>query len=133
MNNISILLKRLSESTTSCMVMMTQGNLLAMTLGHWGKALQVGLIASVATVIVVIYGNKDWSNNKFAMAGAIGFFTAIADMMSHHSGFGGASTEAIVTGIGAGLLCLAMSKYGVKNNVSSTYITSCSTTRQIYT
>jgi hypothetical protein len=109
MNNISILLKRLSESTTSCMVMMTQGNLLAMTLGHWGKALQVGLIASVATVIVVIYGNKDWSNNKFAMAGAIGFFTAIADMMSHHSGFGGASTEAIVTGIGAGLLCLAMS------------------------
>ena len=42
------------------------------------------------------------------MAGAIGFFTAVADMMSHHSGFGGPSTEAIVTGIGAGLLCLIM-------------------------
>jgi hypothetical protein len=109
MNNLSILLKRLSESTTSCLVMMTQGNLLAITLGHWSKALQVGLIASVATLAVVIYGNKDWSDNKFAMAGVIGFFTAVADLFTHPTHFGGASTEAICTGIGAGLLCLAMS------------------------
>lgn len=104
----NVFLKRLSESATSCMVMMTQGNLLAMTLGHWGKALQVGVIASIATIMIIIYGNKEWKDNKFAMAGAIGFFTAVADMMSHHSGFGGPSTEAIVTGIGAGLLCLIM-------------------------
>ena len=91
------------------MVLMTQGNLLAVTLGHWGNALQVGVIASVATLAVVIYGNKDWSNNKFAMAGIIGFFTAVADMLTHPTHFGGPSTEAIVTGIGAGLLCLAMS------------------------
>ncbi len=109
MNNLNILLKRLSESTTSCLVMMTQGNLLAITLGHWSKALQVGFIASVATLAVVIYGNKDWSDNKFAMAGIIGFFTAVADLFTHPTHFGGASTEAICTGIGAGLLCLAMS------------------------
>ena len=101
-------LKRLSESATSCMVMMTQGNLLAMTLGHWGKALQVGVISSIATIMIIIYGNKEWKDNKFAMAGAIGFFTAVADMMTHPTHFGGASTEAIVTGIGAGLLCLIM-------------------------
>ena len=83
------------------MVMMTQGNLLAITLGHWSKALQVGVIASVATLAVVIYGNKDWSDNKFAMAGIIGFFTAVADTMTHPTHFGGASTEAICTGIGA--------------------------------
>ena len=46
----------------------------------------------------------------FAMAGAIGFFTAVADMMTHPTHFGGPSTEAIVTGVGAGLLCLTMSK-----------------------
>ncbi len=110
MDKLNIFLKRLSESTTSCMVMMTQGNLLAITLGHWGKALQVGVIASIATVALIIYGNKSLSDNKFAMAGAIGFFTAVADMMTHPTHFGGPSTEAIVTGIGAGLLCLTMSK-----------------------
>ena len=114
MDKLNIFLKRLSESTTSCMVMMTQGNLLAITLGHWGKALQVGVIAAVATLAVVIYGNKDWSDNKFAMAGIIGFFTAVADIMTHPTHFGGASTEAIVTGIGAGLLCLAMSNVWTK-------------------
>ena len=98
------------------MVMMTQGNLLAITLGHWSKALQVGVIASVATLAVVIYGNKDWSDNKFAMAGIIGFFTAVADTITHPTHFGGASTEAICTGIGAGLLCLAMSNVWNKNN-----------------
>ena len=116
MNNLSILLKRLSESTTSCMVMMTQGNLLAITLGHWSNALKVGLIASVATLAVVIYGNKDWSDNKFAMAGVIGFFTAVADLFTHPTHFGGASTEAICTGIGAGLLCFTMSHVYGKNN-----------------
>ncbi len=110
MKHLNIFLKRLSESTTSCMVMMTQGNLLAITVYHWQKALQVGLIASVATLAVVIYGNKDWADNKFAMAGIIGFFTAVTDMMTHPTHFGGPSTEAIVTGIGAGLLCLVMSK-----------------------
>jgi hypothetical protein len=116
MKHLNIFLKRLSESTTSCMVMMTQGNLLAITVYHWQKALQVGLIASVATLAVVIYGNKDWADNKFAMAGIIGFFTAVADMMTHPTHFGGPSTEAIVTGIGAGLLCLTMCKVWSKNS-----------------
>jgi len=116
MKHLNIFLKRLSESTTSCMVLMTQGNLTAITLGHWAKALQVGVIASIATVALVIYGNKNLSDNKFAMAGAIGFFTAVADMMTHPTHFGGPSTEAIVTGIGAGLLCLAMSKIWSKNS-----------------
>jgi len=116
MKHLNIFLKRLSESTTSCMVMMTQGNLLAITVYHWQKALQVGLIASVATLAVVIYGNKDWADNKFAMAGVIGFFTAVADMMTHPTHFGGPSTEAIVTGIGAGLLCLVMSKIWSKHS-----------------
>ncbi len=110
MNHLNTFIKRLSESTTSCIVMMTQGNLIAITLGHWEKALQVGVIASIATVALIIYGNKNLSDNKFAMAGAIGFFTAVADMMTHPTHFGGPSTEAIVTGVGAGLLCLTMSK-----------------------
>jgi hypothetical protein len=102
--------KRLGESASSCALIMTQGDVSGLSLAHWSVALQTGLIATLATLAVVIYGKSEWLENKYAMAGAIGFFTAVADMFVHPSGFGGASTEAIVTGIGAGILCLLMSK-----------------------
>jgi len=106
---LSVFSKRLSESTISCMVAMTQGNLLIMTLDHWQKALQVGTVASLATILFILIDKEHITKSKFAMAGVIGFFTAIADFILHPSGFGGPTTEALVTGIGAGLLCLAMS------------------------
>ena len=101
--------KRLSESTTSCMVAMTQGSVLAITLAHWGKALQVGIVAALATVLFIMMDKEQITQNKFAMAGTIGFFTAVVDFASHPTHFGGPTTEAMVTGLGAGLLCLAMS------------------------
>lgn len=104
-----IFAKRLFESTTSCMVMMTQGNVLSLTLGHWGKALQVGLIASLATIFLLKIHKEDLTDNKYVMAGIIGIFTAVADLTTHPTHFGGITTEAIVTGIGAGLLCICMS------------------------
>jgi hypothetical protein len=104
-----IFAKRLFESTTSCLVMMTQGNVLAITLGHWGKALQVGIIASLATVFLLKIHKEDLTNNKFVMAGLIGIFTAIADLITHPSHYDGVTTEAMMTGIGAGLLCICMS------------------------
>ena len=91
------------------MISMTQGSVAAITLAHWGKALQVGMVAAFATVLFIIMDKQQITKNKFAMAGTIGFFTAIVDFASHPSHFGGPTTEAIVTGIGAGLLCLAMS------------------------
>jgi hypothetical protein len=104
-----IFAKRLLESTTSCMMMMTQGNILAITLGHWGKALQVGLIASLATVFLIKIHKEDLTQSKYVMAGIIGIFTAVADLATHPTHFGGVTTEAVVTGIGAGLLCLCLS------------------------
>lgn len=101
--------KRLLESTTSCLIMMAQGNVMGITLGHWGKALQVGLIASLATIFLIKIHKEDLTHNQYVMAGIIGIFTAMADLIAHPSGFGGVTTEAIVTGIGAGLLCLCLS------------------------
>ena len=106
---LNVFTKRLGESAASCALMMTQGNVAALSLPHWVVAFQTGMIAAIATVAVIIYGNKAWTENKYAMAGIIGFFTAVADMFVHPSGFGGPTSEAIVTGIGAGLLCLVMS------------------------
>ena len=104
-----IFAKRLLESTSSCLVMMTQGNVLSITLGHWGKALQVGLIASIATILLIKLHKEDLTHNQYVMAGIIGIFTAVADLITHPTHFGGVTTEAIVTGIGAGLLCICMS------------------------
>ena len=109
MKFFAIFSKRLSESTVSCIISMTQGSVIALTLAHWGKALQVGLVASIATVLFIVIDKEHITKNKFAMAGTIGFFTAIADFITHPSHYGGPTTEALVTGIGAGLLCLAMS------------------------
>ena len=108
---LAVFSKRLSESTTSCLVAMTQGSIGAITLAHWGKALQVGIVASFATVLFIVVDKEEITKNKYTMAGVIGFFTAIVDFATHPSHYGGPSTEAVVTGIGAGLLCLAMSNF----------------------
>ena len=102
--------KRLTESTTSCLVTMVQGNALAITLGHWTTALKTGFVSSALYVFISIFMKQDLQENKYAVAGTIGFLTAVADMLIHPSHFGGASTEAIVTGVGAGLLCLVLTK-----------------------
>ena len=109
MKHLNVFAKRLTESSIACVTTMVQGNILAITLGHWSKALQVGVVASIATVLFIMIDKEHVKKNKFVMAGTIGFFTAIVDFALHPSHFGGPSTEAIVTGIGAGLLCLAMS------------------------
>jgi hypothetical protein len=110
-----IFIRRLSESTPACLMMMVQGNVLALTATHWAKAIQTGAITGTLAVAVSLLGRKDLQENKFVIAGLTGFLTAIADFMTHPTHFGGESTEAIVTGIGAGLLCLALSNIGKKS------------------
>jgi hypothetical protein len=107
---LKLWLKRLSESGLSCALVMTQGNPAALSLDHWMVALSTGWIAATATVFLILFKCEDWLEDKWKMAGTIGFFTAVSDMLMHPSGFGGPATEAIVTGIGAGLLCFVMGK-----------------------
>jgi hypothetical protein len=111
-NNLNILWKRIVEATSSCLIMMTQGKVLAITLGHWIAALKTGFLTGIMAVAVAVFGNQKMQENKFVVAGITGFLTAIADLCVHPSHFGGVNTEAIVTGIGAGLLCLALSQIG---------------------
>lgn len=95
-------------------MMMVQGNVHALTFSHWIKALQTGVLTGALAVLVSFSGRKELQDNKFVMAGLTGFLTAIADFATHPTHFGGPSTEAIATGIGAGLLCLAFSNIGKK-------------------
>ena len=109
---LKIFWRRIVEATSSCLMMMTQGKILAITIGHWVTALKTGFLTGIMAVAVAIFGNQKMQDNKFVISGITGFLTAIADLIVHPSHFGGPNTEAIVTGIGAGLLCLALSQIG---------------------
>jgi hypothetical protein len=109
---LEIFIRRLSEATPSCLMMMVQGNALAITLAHWMKALQVGFLTGLLAVFISFSDRKELQDNKYVIAGLTGFLTTISDFVLHPSHFGGVSTEAVVTGIAAGLLCLALSTIG---------------------
>jgi hypothetical protein len=111
---LNILWRRIVEATSSCLVMMTQGNILAITIGHWITAIKTGFLTGIMAVAIAVFGNQKMQDNKYVVAGMTGFLTTISDLFIHPSHFGGVHTEAIVTGIGAGLLCLALSNLGKK-------------------
>ena len=90
-----------SESTIACLFAMVQGNLLVLTIGHLVIATQTGLIAGIIAFGVTV---KTRINNPWIIALFLGVSTAIIDYLIHPSSFGGVATEAIVTGLIAGLL-----------------------------
>jgi hypothetical protein len=113
-DKFEIFARRVSEATPSCLMMMVQGNVMSLTFSHWLKAMQVGVLTGAMAVLVSLSGRKELQENKFVIAGLTGFLTAVADFMTHPTHFGGPTTEAITTGIAAGLLCLALSTIGKK-------------------
>lgn len=112
-DKLKVLWRRVVEATSSCLMMMTKGKILAITIGHWITALKTGFLTGIMAVAVAVFGNQKMQDNKFVVAGITGFLTAIADFFIHPSHYSGPHTEAIVTGIGAGLLCLALSNIDI--------------------
>jgi len=111
MNRLEIFCRRFSEAMPACLMVMVQGNPLALSLGHWLKACQTGAIAGLIMVCLSFTPRKDLMDNKYTIAGLTGFATAVADYLIHPTHFGGEFTEALVTGLAAGLLCLALSNF----------------------
>ena len=93
--------ENIAESTTACLVTMVQGNLIALTLSHLFIAAQTGIVAGViaSAVFLIVRTGKRW-----IVALLLGAATAIVDYFVHPGQFGPAAMEAIVTGLGAGLL-----------------------------
>lgn len=90
-----------AESTTACLVTMVQGNLLAMTMSHLLIASQTGLIAGAIATVGIIFSR---ARNRWLVATVLGLATAVADFFIHPGMFGPVALEAVVTGIGAGVL-----------------------------
>jgi hypothetical protein len=110
MRKAKIFFNRLTEATPSCLLTMVQGDITAITVAHWIKALEVGSLTGLIALIFTLTHHPELEKNEYVIAGITGFITSIADYMLHPSHFGGPTSEAIVTGIGAGLLCLTLSK-----------------------
>ncbi len=90
-----------AESTTACLVTMVQGNILAMTASHLIIASQTGVIAG-AIATVALFASK--SGNRWIVSAVLGVATGVVDFFVHPGMFGTVATEAIVTGIAAGVL-----------------------------
>jgi hypothetical protein len=95
------LIEGVSESTAACLITMVQGNILALTLGHLFVALQTGVIAGSLALAVTVLARI---NNKWMMPIVLGLLTMLVDFYVHPGMFGSVATEAIVTGLAAGLM-----------------------------
>jgi len=93
--------ENVSEATAACLFTMLQGNLLLLGLSHWLVASQTGIVAGVLATVALwlAKATKPW-----IVSLVLGSFTAVVDFTVHPGMFGGVVTEAIVTGIMAGLL-----------------------------
>ena len=95
--------EQVTEAGTACLITMVQGNLLALTLGHWLIASRTGVITgTIATGALLLTRVQ----NRWLVAGMLALTTLAVDYASHPSHFGGAVGEAVVTGTAAGVLSL---------------------------
>jgi hypothetical protein len=101
------LLENVTQSATACLVTMVQGNVLALTLGHWLIASRTGVVSgAVATAALWVVGSR----RRSAIAALLASTTFAVDYFSHPSHFGSALTEAAVTGLAAGVLSLVVGR-----------------------
>ena len=90
-----------AESTTACLVMMAQGNMLALTLTHLLTASQTGIIAGGIAAVGLYLAR---ASRRWMISIALGVITAVVDYFVHPGMFGSLVTEALATGLGAAIL-----------------------------
>ena len=95
------LFQKLSASWLSCLTMMVQGNLLAVSPAH------MLIAAKTAIGAMIVYGiSSFWvkTMNPLSESALLASATALVDVGIHPTHFGAWWTEAVATGIAAGLL-----------------------------
>jgi hypothetical protein len=90
-----------AEATTACVVTMVQGNFLALTVSHLLIASQTGIVAGAIAAATLYFARAD---RRWLVSTVLGVITAVVDYFVHPGMFGAVATEAIVTGIAAGVL-----------------------------
>ena len=78
------------------------------SLVHWEIALRTGLVTGVLVVVLSFTPLVEIFRNRYGNSLAVGGLTALGDAYSHANHYGIGYTEAIVTGVIAGLLALTV-------------------------
>lgn len=99
--------RKLGQSATACMLMMTRGDLASITLGHWLKAGKTGCLAALFAVLLTFTPIANLYSKKWALAAIAGVSTFFADWLSH--GSSAPKAEAALTGVGAFVLSFIVS------------------------
>ena len=95
--------EKFSEAWLSCMVMMAQGNFLAMTFPHVIVALKVATSSVLAYAAIQLAFKQE---NKFLNILLMGVVTAVMDFNFVPTHFGPVWAEAVATGVGTAVLGL---------------------------
>lgn len=95
--------EKFAEAWLSCMVMMAQGNFLAMTFPHVVVALKVATSSVLAYVAIQLAFKQE---NEFINILLMGLVTAIMDFNFVPTHFGPVWAEAVATGAGTAALAL---------------------------
>ena len=80
---------------------MVHGNVLALTVRHWLIASQTGLLAGAITAIAILVSK---ATRPWIISTLFGLITAGADYFMHPGMLGPFLSEALITGLAAGLL-----------------------------
>ena len=94
--------QKFSKAWTACAVAMVEGDLTVFTVSHAITAAKTGTMSGLAALALWLFFKSD---NKWFHVFTLGLATTVSDIMVHPTHFGEhAMTEAVVTGIGAGVL-----------------------------
>ena len=98
------------EAGAVCLVLMVQGHLGDVTVAHLLIAVKTGLLAISPPVGLTFTRYARLVAGKWSAATILGICTFVADAVIHSSHYPGASTEALMTGIGAFAFSLAVAQ-----------------------
>jgi hypothetical protein len=92
-----------------CLLLMVQGNITGITLGHLAIASQTGLVAVFPTLWLSFTRYARHLANRWTSSGFVGVTTFVSDALMHGSHYPGAYTEAALTAVGAFVFSVAIS------------------------
>jgi hypothetical protein len=97
------------EAGAVCLLLMVQGNLLALTPAHFELAGETGLLAIFPVLVLSFTRYARHLANKWTCSVFLGVCAFLADTIAHRSHYPGEYTEAALTGIGAFVFSIAIS------------------------
>ena len=97
------------EAGAVCLVLMVQGHLVDVTLGHVAIATKTGLLAVSPVLGVTFSPYARHLMNRWTSSAFFALCTFVADALMHSSHYPGAYSEALLTSIGAFVFSLAIS------------------------